>query len=195
MDNIRLRTWLAALAMVLAAVFIAPNFVDTSRFSWWPSKKLNFGLDIQGGLHLVMGVDIDGVVNTTVVRQTKVLESEFAKDGVVVKGFNTDNAKTGQFDVLLNSADQGVKIEALIAKNHASSLQVISTTADKVELKYFDAYMLDQKQNTIRQAIETIRNRIDEFGVAEPSIAQQGDSRILVQLPGMADAEKSEAIN
>ncbi len=194
MDNIRLRTWLAALAMVLAAVFIAPNFVDTSRFSWWPSKKLNFGLDIQGGLHLVMGVDIDGVVNTTVVRQTKALESEFAKDGVVVKGFNTDNAKTGQFDVLLNSADQGVKIEALIAKNHASSLQVISTTADKVELKYFDAYMLDQKQNTIRQAIETIRNRIDEFGVAEPSIAQQGDSRILVQLPGMADAEKAKQL-
>ncbi len=194
MDNIRFRTWLAALAMVLAAVFISPNFVDTSRFAWWPAKKLNFGLDIQGGLHLVMGVDVDGVVNTTVIRQTKALESEFAKEGVVVKGFNTDKAKTGQFEVLLNSADQGVKIQALIAKNHPGSLQVISTSADKVELKYFDAYMLDQKQNTIRQAIETIRNRIDEFGVAEPSIAQQGDNRILVQLPGLADAEKAKQL-
>ena len=194
MDNIRFRTWLAALAMVLAAVFISPNFVDTSRFAWWPAKKLNFGLDIQGGLHLVMGVDVDGVVNTTVIRQTKALESEFAKEGVVVKGFSTDKAKTGQFEVLLNSADQGVKIQALIAKNHPGSLQVISTSADKVELKYFDAYMLDQKQNTIRQAIETIRNRIDEFGVAEPSIAQQGDNRILVQLPGLADAEKAKQL-
>ena len=194
MDNIRSRTWLAALAMVLAAVFIAPNFVDTSRFAWWPAKKLNFGLDIQGGLHLVMGVDIDGVVNTTVIRQSKALESEFEKEGVTVKGFNTANAKAGQFDVLLNSADQGAKIEALIAKNHAGSLQVIATTAEKVELKYFDAYMLEQKQNTIRQAIETIRNRIDEFGVAEPSITQQGDNRILVQLPGMADAEKAKQL-
>ncbi len=194
MDNIRSRTWLAALAMVLAAVFIAPNFVDTSRFAWWPAKKLNFGLDIQGGLHLVMGVDIDGVVHTTVIRQSKALESEFEKEGVTVKGFNTANAKAGQFDVLLNSADQGAKIEALIAKNHAGSLQVIATTAEKVELKYFDAYMLEQKQNTIRQAIETIRNRIDEFGVAEPSITQQGDNRILVQLPGMADAEKAKQL-
>ena len=194
MDNIRLRTWTAALAMVLAAVFIAPNFVDTSRFAWWPAKKLNFGLDIQGGLHLVMGVDIDGVVHTTVIRQSKALESEFEKEGVTVKGFNTANAKTGQFDVLLNSADQGAKIEALIAKNHAGSLQVIATTAEKIELKYFDAYMLEQKQNTIRQAIETIRNRIDEFGVAEPSITQQGDNRILVQLPGMADAEKAKQL-
>lgn len=194
MDNIRFRTWLAVFAMILAAVFIAPNFADTSRFSWWPAKKLNFGLDIQGGLHLVMGVDVDGVVKTTVIRQTKALESEFATEGVMVKGFNTENAKTGQFEVLLNSADQAAKIEALIAKNHAGSLQVISTSADKVELKYFDAYMLDQKQNTIRQAIETIRNRIDEFGVAEPSIAQQGDNRILVQLPGLADAEKAKQL-
>jgi preprotein translocase subunit SecD len=53
---------------------------------------------------------------------------------------------------------------------------------------------MDYKKRVIGQAIETIRNRIDEFGVAEPSISQQGEDRILVQLPGMADAEKAKQL-
>ena len=194
MENLRLRTWTAGIALVLAALFIAPNFIDTTKFAWWPAKKINYGLDIQGGIHLVMGVDVDSVLVTTVNRQTTVLAADFAKENIPVKGFNTDNAKTGGLDVLVDSADNAKRVEALINKNYTGALQVISTTAEKVEIRYYDAYMLDQKQNTIRQAIETIRNRIDEFGVAEPSITQQGNDRILIQLPGLEDAEKAKQL-
>lgn len=194
MENLRLRTWTAGIALVLAALFIAPNFIDTTKFAWWPAKKINYGLDIQGGIHLVMGVDVESVLVTTVNRQTTVLAADFAKENIPVKGFNTDNAKNGGLDVLVDSADNAKRVEALINKNYTGALQVISTTAEKVEIRYYDAYMLDQKQNTIRQAIETIRNRIDEFGVAEPSITQQGTDRILIQLPGLADAEKAKQL-
>lgn len=194
MENLRLRTWTAGIALVLAALFIAPNFIDTSKFTWWPAKKINYGLDIQGGIHLVMGVDVDSVLVTTVTRQTSVLAADFAKENIPVKGFNTDNAKIGGLDVLVDSADNAKRVEALINKNYTGALQVISTTAEKVEIRYYDAYLLDQKQNTIRQAIETIRNRIDEFGVAEPSITQQGNDRILIQLPGLEDAEKAKQL-
>lgn len=194
MENLRLRTWTAIISLVLAALFIAPNFIDTSKMTWWPAKKINYGLDIQGGIHLVMGVDVDSVLVTTVNRQTTVLSADFAKENIPVKGFNTANAKAGALDVLVDSADNAKRVEALINKNYTGALQVVSTTADKVEVRYYDAYLLDQKQNTIRQAIETIRNRIDEFGVAEPSITQQGTDRILIQLPGLADAEKAKQL-
>lgn len=194
MENLRLRTWTAGIALVLAALFIAPNFIDTSKFSWWPARKLNYGLDIQGGIHLVMGVDVESVLVTTVNRQTVVLGADFAKENIKFKGFNTDNAKNGGLDVLVESAEAAKQVEAVILKNYVGALQVMSTTAEKVEIRYYDAYLLDQKQNTIRQAIETIRNRIDEFGVAEPSITQQGADRILIQLPGLADAEKAKQL-
>ena len=94
----------------------------------------------------------------------------------------------------MGSSADAKKVEELLGKNHAGSLQVMSSNAEKVEVKYYDAYMLDQKQTIIKQAIETIRNRIDEFGVAEPQITQQGTDRILVQLPGMADAEQAKQL-
>ena len=73
MENLRSRTWIAILSLIALVLFVVPNFVDTTRFKWWPATKLNYGLDIQGGIHLVMGVDIDGVVATTVIRQTQSL--------------------------------------------------------------------------------------------------------------------------
>jgi preprotein translocase subunit SecD len=194
METLRIRTWSAILVAILAAMFVAPNFFDTSGMAWWPAKKLNYGLDIQGGVHLVMGADVEGVVKTTVTRQTKSLEAEFLKENIAAKGFDTAKASEGAFTILVASAADAKKVEDLLAKNHSGSIQVLSTNAEKVEVKYFDAYLIDQKQTIIRQAIETIRNRIDEFGVAEPSITQQGADRILVQLPGMADAERAKQL-
>lgn len=194
MEGLRLRTWIAIIGLLTAVAFVIPNFVDVSRLSWWPAGKLNYGLDIQGGLHLVMGVDVDGVMVTSVARQAQALKAEFDKEKISIKDFDTSKAKEGQIIVHVSSMDEAKKVEAYIQKSYATTLQVLSVSLDAVELKYFDANMLEQKQNVIRQAIETIRNRIDEFGVSEPSITQQGTDRILVQLPGMADAEKAKQL-
>lgn len=194
MDGLRSRTWLAVIGVIAALIFVLPNVVNTSKLGWWPNGKLNYGLDIQGGIHLVMGVDVEGVVATTVTRQTLALKSEFAKENIAVKEYRTPNAKQGAFDIVAATSDDAKKVEAYLIKNFPTTLQVLSVTGDVVEVKYFDASLMEQKQNIIRQAIETIRNRIDEFGVAEPSITQQGSDRILVQLPGMADAEKAKQL-
>ncbi len=194
MEGLRTRTWLALVGIVAAIIFVVPNFMDVSKMTWWPAAKLNYGLDIQGGLHLVMGVDIDSVVATTVTRQVASLKAEFAKENITIKDFSLDKAKQGQFDILVNSSDEAKKVEALLSKNYAAVLQVLNSSSEKLEVKYYDAYLLQQKQYIIGQAIETLRNRIDEFGVAEPSITQQGADRILIQLPGMADAEKAKQL-
>ncbi|MBC7419378.1 MAG: protein translocase subunit SecD [Bdellovibrio sp.] len=194
MEGLRTRTWLALIGIIASIIFVIPNVVDTSKLAWWPNGKLNYGLDIQGGIHLVMGVDVDGVVATTVTRQTLALKTEFAKENIAVKDYTLNDVKQGRFDILAASADDAKKAEAYIQKNYPTTLQILAIKGDVVEIKYFDASLAEQKQNIIRQAIETIRNRIDEFGVAEPSITQQGADRILVQLPGMADAEKAKQL-
>lgn len=194
MEGLRARTWLAVVGLAAAISFVVPNFVDTSNISWWPARKINFGLDIQGGLHLVMGADVGGVIATSIHRQTEALKVEFAKEGIPVKSYDTANGRNGEFVINVASGADAQRVVAHIQKTYATTLQVISSDADSVEVKYFDAYLSEQKQNVISQAIETIRNRIDEFGVAEPSITQQGADRILVQLPGMADAERAKQL-
>lgn len=194
MDNYRLRSLIVGLVMGLTVIWILPNMTDVEKLSWWPSKAtLNYGLDIQGGLHLVMGVDVDGVVAESTTRMVVSLREELKKEGLTFKEVNAKNPATGHITVETESDADARRVRELIDKNHATVLQS-SLAGSNVELQYFDSYLVDYKDKVIQQAIETIRNRIDEFGVTEPSITQQGASRILVQLPGMADAERAKEL-
>ncbi|MBL7672375.1 MAG: protein translocase subunit SecD [Bdellovibrionaceae bacterium] len=195
MEAFRLRSVLAAFGIFLAIAWVLPNIVNMDAVKWWPSKgKLNYGLDIQGGLHLVMGVDVDGVVSESTLRMVTSLKAELAKDGVAFTEVGSAKPAEGQIEVVLADPSQKVKFDALISKSHGTVLQEFSSEGNRVVLRYYSAYLTDYKNKVITQAIETIRNRIDEFGVAEPSISQQGSDRILVQLPGMADAERAKQL-
>jgi len=193
MENLRTRTILAGLGLLLAVVWVAPNFFNL-KDKWISEKKLNYGLDIQGGLQLVMGVDVAGVVSESATRLSGSLKAELEKEGITVTQVRATNAQNGELEISFPSADLKDKIVKYIEDRYASMLQVMGSTDTTVSLRYYDAYLNDYKTRVIHQAIETIRNRIDEFGVAEPSISQQGADRILVQLPGMADADQAKAL-
>ncbi len=193
MDNIRMRTLLAVVGLVLGFVWIAPNFINTKNM-WWPTqKKLNYGLDIQGGLHLVMGVDVAGVVSEGGQRLAKSLVAEFAREKIEVQEVKPLNNAENEFEIVTTPAMKPRVVEHLDSR-YATVLQKMNETDSKITYRYYEAYLLDYKAKVIQQAIETIRNRIDEFGVAEPSISQQGDNRILVQLPGIEDAEAAKQL-
>lgn len=195
MESFRTRSILAVMGLLIALLWAAPNVINAEGKWWLPKKKLNYGLDIQGGLHLVMGVDVTGVVNESTTRIANVLRTEFAKDNIAVSEVKPIKEKEGSLLVsFANSAETHQKIVKHIEDKYSTMLQVLNSGDSQVELRYFDAYLNDYKSKVISQAIETIRNRIDEFGVAEPSISQQGADRILVQLPGMADAERAKAL-
>jgi preprotein translocase subunit SecD len=190
MDYYKTRLSLALGGLILAVIWVLPNLVPMKK--WITDNRLNYGLDIQGGVHLVMGVDVAGVVSETTVRQSRSLEAEFEKENILAT-FSTPRASEGEIVVTAEPA-QLDKIKALVEKNHATLLQLFATDGNKLTYKYLDAYLTEYKTRIIGQAIETIRNRIDEFGVAEPSISAQGSDRILVQLPGMADAERAKEL-
>ncbi len=193
MDNLRIRTIGAVLGILLAGFWVLPNIINPEGKPWLPKQRLNYGLDIQGGLHLVMGVDVAGVVSESTIRLANSLKAEFAKEGISVIDIKATKASEGEIELQV-SGEAKDKATRLVEDRYSTMLQKMSSTDTTVTLRYYDAYLNDYKSKVIRQAIETIRNRIDEFGVAEPSIQQQGVDRILVQLPGMADAEKAKAL-
>jgi preprotein translocase subunit SecD len=193
MENLRMRSVLAGLGLALAIFWVSPNFSSLAE-KWFQTKKLNYGLDIQGGLHLVMGVDVAGVVSESVSRLTTSLKSELEKEGIAGATVKAVQAELGEIEISLPSPDLKEKVTKVLEDRYGTMLQVLASTENSISARYFDAYLMDYKSKVIHQAIETIRNRIDEFGVAEPSISQQGADRILVQLPGVADAERAKAL-
>lgn len=195
MEGLRWRSILAALGVVVSIIWVLPTFVNVSDSSWWPVKqKLNYGLDIQGGLHLVMGVDVDGVVKESTLRIIESMKTDMKKEGVVFADIVSEKPEQGELLIKFTEASQKAGIEKFMQDKYATVLQEMDSTKDSIQMRYFDAYLNEYKNRVIQQAIETIRNRIDEFGVSEPSISQQGANRILIQLPGMADAERAKAL-
>jgi preprotein translocase subunit SecD len=193
MENLRLRTIGAIFGIGLALLWVIPNLVNTQGKAWLPQKKLNYGLDIQGGLHLVMGVDVAGVVSESTIRLANVLKAELTKDGIGVQDVKAIKPTDGELQILA-TGEAKIKALKMIEDRYSTMLQKMEETDSTINFRYLDVYLNDYKTKVIHQAIETIRNRIDEFGVAEPLISQQGSDRILVQLPGMADAERAKAL-
>lgn len=194
MDGLRVRSVLALTGIVVALIWLFPNFVNMENKWWFSKDKINYGLDIQGGLHLVMGVDVDSVVAESAQRMAQNVKSEASKEGLSLTDVKTINPKIGEIEISFSNKDDKSKVVKFVIDKFGTSLQELTSTETSVNFRFFEAYLSDYKNKVILQSIETLRNRIDEFGVAEPSITQQGDSRILIQLPGMADAEKAKAL-
>lgn len=193
MESLRMRTSLAILGVIATIALLVPNIVNMEGKWWFSHSKLNYGLDIQGGLNLVMGVDIQGVLTESTNRLIGSLKSEFAKDNVQVTDIKATDAQKGEISIAFASGMKE-KIEKHMTDRYATIMQEMNATDSQITYRYFESYIIDYKKKVIQQSIETIRNRIDEFGVSEPSITQQGEDRILVQLPGMADAERAKQL-
>src|SRR5712675_2947087 len=159
-----------------------------ARPKWAPGKHLNLGLDLQGGIHLVMGVEVDRAVREKAVRRAEEIAAEMdRKDvkGVDVKG----DPETGI--VTVTAPDVGKAKDVL---SEFTDMYVRRTSGNSVELSMRDDAVKQLKESAVDQAIKAIRNRVDQWGVAEPTIAKRGDAQILVQLPGYSNPEKAKEL-
>jgi preprotein translocase subunit SecD len=169
--------------VVLAVVFFLPNTPVFSRMpGWWknimPAKGITLGLDLQGGLHLVFEVQGWRAVEITAERIAQSIESEAGKKGIEVEAKREGYA----IRVTPPSPEVDKLIKADFPRLDREGEGVYEITADEVKRI---------KDNSVDQALETIRNRIDQFGVAEPNIHRQGENEIVVQLPGVKDPERA----
>ncbi len=175
--------------------YAAPNFFgisdETEIPGWLPQQQLNLGLDLQGGSHLLLEVEVDAVIRETLettvstiregLRDARQTGPRIGYTGLGVK----DNTVTFR---LRDPADID---RARVAVENVDPSLTLEVADDGVfTLTMSEDAIIARRASAVEQSIEIVRRRVDETGTSEPTIQRQGDERILVQLPGLRDPER-----
>jgi preprotein translocase subunit SecD len=176
--------------IVTAIIYVLPTFQP----GLWPHNQINLGLDLQGGMHLVLEVDTAKAVEGQVERISQEVLDQLKKERI--RKVSLDRIDGTKITAMINDPEILEKFNALLKENFdflkrsekkdngvtTVTMELIEEESDQVEKLAVD------------QALETIRNRIDQFGVAEPDIRRQGEKRILIQLPGIKDTDRAKGL-
>ena len=156
-----------------------------------PDSRISLGLDLKGGLHLVLEVDVEKSVKDTILRAVNRGRDNASKNGLVSETPQIND----DYVVTIKVADVAKK-EELSKEISDQSYLILFDKADGNTLKFKpNALRVEEfSKQLLQQAINTIRNRIDQFGVSEPSIFKQGERRIVVQMPGIQDSTRAKQL-
>jgi preprotein translocase subunit SecD len=182
-------------AVALFAILLLLPTVTSQLPSWFskviPTDKIHLGLDLQGGMHLILEVEAEKAVESYVERIKNNLKDDLRERGIPVG--KLEREKSNQI-IMEVSGDKG-KWEKLLSERYSIMQELSSSTVEKgiskISLVLDSKHAEQIKKNAVDQALETIRNRIDQFGVSEPEITLQGVDRILIQLPGVKDPQRA----
>jgi len=158
------------------------------------AQPMSLGLDLRGGVHFLMEVDLDAVIGTAMERYTNELRGRLPQEGLA---FTEVERAARDLTIRFASEDDRAAARNWAARNYRGELQFVErgAGADSSLLATLDAdHLTELRRQALQQNISTLRNRVDELGVAEPIIAQQGESRIVVQLPGVQDTARAKEI-
>ena len=157
-----------------------PSFQDALK------KGIKLGLDLRGGIHLVLQVNTADAVKAERDDAADQLQTQAREQGITLGAVDLPNDRA--FAVAVTAQTDERKLEETVKRFLPD--WTVSTAGGKWIFTLKDLSRRQIEDNAVAQAVETIRNRIDEFGVAEPLIARQGTDRILVQLPGIDDPKR-----
>jgi preprotein translocase subunit SecD len=183
---------LAALAAITLAalVYLSPVFLpDGARLPFGPAENpIHLGLDLRGGTHLLFTVDVDDAVSSSLDRTRDDVARAVAEEEIPVDSF----VRKGDSLVLtLGESGERSTVETLLTNGYPG-LVLDSVSGQVLTLSQSRRQIEQIKRLAIDQSLETIRNRIDQFGVAEPTIQRQGSTEIVVQLPGVQDPQRAK---
>ncbi|RLA61785.1 MAG: protein translocase subunit SecD [Epsilonproteobacteria bacterium] len=186
------------IAMASLAIFVlVPTVLKFDRESTYPVKsRLNLGLDLQGGLYMVLGIDFKKVYQDEIKGYARRMEFLLNDEGIKaqVGSLNKELADDPFHSIRIVNPVEVAKAKELIKKYFGS---VIRLTHEEDEVLTYGLSKITKtniEEQSVTKSIEVIRNRIDEFGVTEPEIVSQGDDRIVVQLPGVKDIERAKEL-
>jgi len=163
-----------------------------SAYLAYPLKdKIALGLDLQGGMHLVLEVQTEKAVEASLERIADDIKREIEEEDYEVDRVRAD-IENKTITVLMVDAIDLKPVEEIM-KNHTAYLQNEGVVREGRGYLFRLSEEEENRieQNAVSQGLETIRNRVDQFGVSEPTIQAQGERRILVQLPGIKDADRA----
>ncbi|HYL58816.1 MAG TPA: hypothetical protein VEU51_08085, partial [Candidatus Acidoferrales bacterium] len=192
------RIYLAG-ALVAASLLILLPSLNVDLPDWFKAgfgaTKIQLGLDLQGGTHLLMSVQLEEAVKTQLRRRGDDLKRELKANKIDFDNVAVDAA--GNLIVKLKSGGDRSPFLDLAQKSFPDL--TIASSADSsggpaYSLSYKPRELQTIKTNAMDQTLETIRNRIDQLGVRETTVAKEGDNEILVQLPGIQDPERAKEL-
>lgn len=193
--SIKWRVSLIVFFTLLSALFLTPTLVSELP-SWWkgvlPQGKLRLGLDLQGGMHLVLGVETEKAVENALERYAGDIKDALRKKEMpFISVERKDNRKVS----IKVPTSQTAESLAKLIKNDFPSLDASPPVGSEGNIEITAGITQKEVDSiedfAVRQGVETLRNRIDQFGVSEPDIIRQGRYEIVVQLPGVKDPKRA----
>ena len=184
------------LICVLGVLYALPNLMSKGTFKgfpdWMPGKTINLGLDLQGGLHLLLKVETDVAIEEMFGNLEGDIREILRLDEIKTFPKNLKiNGSAVQFDIYHPEKRERVR-ELVLQRNHGVSIDTLDAGGFRVE--FTEQAIADKRKETVQQTLEIIRIRIDKTGVREPTIQQQGEERILLQIPGVDNPEEIKSI-
>ena len=185
----RWKILLVIAVMVVGAFYAVPNLLSSQQLSqlpsWLPHARMNLGLDLRGGSHILLEIDMRTAIQermSTVeqglrgaLRRDRVGYTNLGVAGETVRLQLTDSADLPKVRTALRDLEPGLQVDV---------------QGSQLTIRYDDVTMRERRNQIIGQSIEIVRRRVDQFGTTEPTIQQQGLDRILVQMPGMSNPQQ-----
>jgi preprotein translocase subunit SecD len=170
-----------ALAIVFGIAFSMPSLLGMQS-----GKKITLGLDLQGGLHMLLGVKTQEATTSRIKSITASIKHFTDRKDILIDElkFNEDGVSFTILDV-----DDTKAVKEFLDEIEGAKITI---DGESFSLTLTQKEILRTKEQAISQAIETIRNRLDQFGLAEPLVARQGDGKILVELAGIKTQEDEQ---
>ena len=193
--GLKLKIWLVLFLLIFSGLALAPS-ISHDLPDWWKKYMapagLKLGLDLQGGMHIVLQVDLEKAAENSLDLAASDFKSALAAKQINAVRMDSKSGKSVLFTLPNTSTVETVnQILTDSFPNLESKVEAESGTFPRITLQLKESEISFIRKNAVSQSLEIIRNRIDQFGVAEPIVLRQGENQIVVQLPGVKDPQRA----
>lgn len=181
--------------MIWALMSVSPTFFNLKEDSAFPVKsKINLGLDLQGGLYMVLGIDFNKVYRDEIIGYARKAQAVLKDNGIEasIGTIDASNPSDPKHSITLAKLTDREAAKDKLKEYFSYPLRLTKDEGVVLQYGLGRDFLREIEQTALSKSIEVIRNRIDEFGVTEPEIVSQGSDRIVVQLPGVKDISRAK---
>ncbi len=189
--------------IIFLSIFSLSNLID-SKNNLILSKKINLGLDLQGGSYLLLEVDSQPIIDRNLQEKLLQLRKYFKKNKVKYKNLKLNDKKINfylpekdakNFESFFLDKENTINAYYNVYRSYEMDYSIlqsenISSNERLISLFYTKYGLIEIKNSTLDQSLEIVRRRIDEVGTNEPTIIKRGNDRILIELPGLNDPNR-----
>jgi preprotein translocase subunit SecD len=194
---LRFPTWKVVVVLAICVAgfaFSLPNLFPRAEMErmpdWLPHEQINLGLDLQGGSHLLLEVDLKAVIDERLTSLLDDVRTSLRPERIGYRGLGIQGDAVAFTLTDRATAERAIGLlDDLNPNPLARELEVTDGGNGRIEIRLTETAAQGLRDTAVQQSLEIVRRRIDEVGTREPTIQQQGVDRILVQVPGEKDPD------